>query len=106
MKTLIVSMMAAAGMMVASSSFASDALFKEYGCVWCHQMEGTKIGPGFKNIAEKYRGDAKAIAKLETKIAKGSSGVWGAQGMPQNDHVPEATVRTMVTHIMTKAYQK
>lgn len=102
MKSVIVSMIAAAGLMVAGSAFADDALLKKGNCMGCHKMEGKLVGPGFKEIAAKYKGDATAAAKLETKITKGGSGAWGTMPMPAMANVKPEDVKAMVAYIMTK----
>jgi len=103
MKSVIVSMIAAAGLMVAGSAFADDALLKKSNCMGCHKMEGKLVGPGFKEVAAKYKGDAGAAAKLETKIAKGGAGVWGTMPMPAMNNVKPEDIKKMVAHILTMA---
>lgn len=102
MKSVIVSMIAAAGLMVAGSAFADDALLKKGNCMGCHKMEGKLVGPGFKEISAKYKGDASAQAKLETKVAKGGGGVWGTMPMPPMSAVKPEDIKTMVAYILTK----
>ncbi|MFM0044417.1 c-type cytochrome [Paraburkholderia sediminicola] len=57
----------------------------EQTCRACHSIDTTKVGPSFRAIAERYRGDSDAVAKLEKSMLEGSSGKWntGAQ-MPAN----------------------
>ena len=43
------------------------------------------IGPAYKEVAKKYKGDAKAPDMLATKVVKGGQGVWGAIPMPPNN---------------------
>jgi cytochrome c len=102
MKSVIVSMIAAAGLIVAGSAFADDALLKKGNCMGCHKMEGKLVGPGFKEISAKYKGDATAQAKLEVKVAKGGGGVWGTMPMPPMSAVKPEDVKTMVAYILTK----
>ena len=51
-------------------------------CLACHGLERKVVGPGFNEIAAKYKGDAKAEAYLAGKIRSGGQGVWGATPMP------------------------
>ena len=51
-------------------------------CLACHGLERKVVGPGFSEIAAKYKGDAKAEAYLAGKIRNGGQGVWGAIPMP------------------------
>ncbi len=100
MKSVIVSMIAAASLMVAGSAFADVALLKKGNCMGCHKMEGKLVGPGFAEIAAKYKGDAGAAAKLETKVAKGGAGVWGTMPMPAMNNVKPEDVKAMVAFIL------
>ena len=42
------------------------------------------VGPGLKEIAQKYKGDSGAVADLSKKVINGTSGTWGAIPMPPN----------------------
>jgi len=50
----------------------------------CHAMDKKLVGPSFKDIAAKYKGQGDAVAKLSDKVRKGGSGVWGPIPMPPN----------------------
>lgn len=58
------------------------ALAHKNNCFACHALDKKVVGPAWKAVAAKYRGDANAQAYLENKIAKGGSGVWGGAPMP------------------------
>ena len=105
MKSVIVSMIAAAGLMVAGSALADDgaALLKKGNCMGCHKMEGKLVGPGFMEVAKKYKGDATAQAKLETKVAKGGAGVWGTMPMPAMNNVKPEDTKAMIAYILGMA---
>jgi cytochrome c len=45
------------------------------------------VGPAWKDVAAKYRGDAGAQARMEAKIGKGGSGAWGSMAMPAQPQV-------------------
>ncbi len=87
MKSILVSMMAAAGLMVAGSAMAAEmpALAKKHNCTACHSIEKKMVGPAYMDVAKKYKGDKKAAAMLLTKVSKGGSGTWGSMPMPAND---------------------
>ena len=102
MKSIVISMIAAAGLMAAGSAMATDMppLAKKNNCTSCHKIEGKLVGPGWMDIAKKYKGQDVA-AKLEAKVAKGGSGVWGAMPMPPNaPKVSEADIKTLVEFIL------
>ncbi len=103
MKSVIVCMIAAAGLLVAGSAFADEALLKKGNCMGCHKMEGKLVGPGFADVAKKYKGDKGAAAKLETKVAKGGAGVWGTMPMPAMAQVKPEDIKAMVAFILAQA---
>jgi cytochrome c551/c552 len=57
------------------ASLTSEDLAKSSGCLTCHAMDAKKMGPSFKAIAAKYKGNAGAEAKLVETLSK-------AQGHP------------------------
>ncbi len=94
--------LAAAGL-VATGAVRADAgedLLKKSGCTACHSNAKKIVGPAYKDVAAKYKGDAGAGAKLAEKVKKGGQGVWGPVPMPPNAAVPDADVKTMVTYIL------
>ena len=107
MKAVIAGMIAAASLALASSAFASDAaieMLKKNNCLACHQIEGPKVGPSYMDVARKYRDNAGAASKLEIKVAKGGSGVWGTMPMPANSpRVGKEEIKIMVRYILSLA---
>ncbi len=99
MKTLIFAA-AAAAVVLAAPARADEALAKKYNCLACHQVEKKVVGPSYKDIAKKYKGQAGAAALLAEKVKKGGSGVWGPVPMPPNPTVSDADVKTLVDWIM------
>ncbi len=81
---------AALGALASNAALANADLAKEKNCLACHAVDTKLIGPGYKEVAAKYKGDKSAEAKLAKKIREGGSGVWGAIPMPANPQVSEA----------------
>lgn len=73
------------------------------GCTGCHGMDKKLIGPGFNEIADKYKVRADVKAYLAEKIAKGGSGVWGAIPMPPQPQLPKADVDAIATWLAAGA---
>jgi cytochrome c len=67
MKTILVAV-AVAGALVGGMVQAQDATKK---CMGCHDMEKKKVGPAFKDVAAKYKGNKDAQAMLVAKIKDG-----------------------------------
>lgn len=86
---------------VAAPALADEALAKKYACTACHAIDKKLVGPAYKDVAAKYKGDAKAEAKLAEKVKKGGSGVWGQVPMPPNSNVPDADVAKLVKWVLS-----
>jgi len=63
------------------------ALAKKRNCFACHMVDKKIVGPAWKDVAAKYRGDAGAQARMEAKIGNGGSGAWGSMAMPAQSQV-------------------
>ena len=102
MKSIIVSMVAAAGLMVAGSALAADMpdLAKKNNCTACHAIDKKVVGPAFADIAKKYKGDAGAKAKLVPKMIKGGGGVWGAMPMPASPKISDADAAALADAVL------
>ncbi len=83
----------------AHADAASEKLLKDKGCTACHANDKKVIGPAYKDVAKKYKGDANAPAMLAEKIVKGGQGVWGPIPMPPNKVTPDEA-KSMVVYIL------
>jgi cytochrome c len=90
---------AAAAAMLAVPAQADEKLLKDKGCTACHANDKKLVGPAYKEVAKKYKGDAGAAAKLAEKVIKGGQGVWGPVPMPPNK-VSEDEAKKMVAFIL------
>jgi cytochrome c len=89
----------AAAMLVSPVAMADEALLKAKGCTACHANDKKIIGPAYKEVAKKYKGDAGAAAKVAEKVIKGGQGVWGPIPMPPNK-VTDDEAKKMVVYIL------
>ncbi len=76
-------------------------LAKKNNCFSCHAAGKKVVGPSFKDVAAKYRGDTGAEARLMDKIAKGGSGVWGVMVMPPSPKISEADRRVLARLVLS-----
>jgi cytochrome c len=58
------------------------------------------VGPAYKEVAAKYKGNAKAEAMLIEKVKKGGTGVWGQIPMPPNAAVKDEDIKTLVKWVL------
>ena len=100
MKRILVAVIAL-GAMFSNAAFASEQLAKEKNCLACHAVDNKLVGPGYKEVAAKYKGDKSAEDKLAQKIMKGGSGVWGQIPMPANPQVSAAEAKTLVKWVLS-----
>ena len=93
---------AAAALAAGLPAQASDELAKKHGCLACHTVDKKVIGPAYKDVAAKYRGNKGAEAALFESVKKGSSGKWGQIPMPPNTTVPDADIKALVKWILSQ----
>ena len=93
--------LAAACLVLAGTAHANEKLLQASGCTACHSVDKKLIGPGYKDVANKYRGNKAAAADLVKKVKAGSKGVWGDIPMPPNAHVKDDNIKTMVQWILS-----
>lgn len=89
----------------AASSIAggsAEALAQKSGCLMCHGIDKKVLGPSYKDVAAKYKGDKSAEAKLIQKVKVGGAGNWGSVPMPANSpQVKDDDIKTIVQWILT-----
>ena len=98
-KATVAAALLAAGFIGTPAAQADEALAKGKGCTACHANDKKLIGPAYKEVAKKYKGDAKAPEMLATKVIKGGQGVWGPIPMPPNK-VTDDEVKKLVAWIL------
>jgi cytochrome c len=76
------------------------ALAKQTACLACHGIGNKVVGPGFTQVAAKYKGDAGAPASLAKKIKQGGSGGWGPVPMPAQQQLKDGEVQALVAWIL------
>jgi cytochrome c len=87
------------------SASADLALAKKSGCLACHSVEKKIVGPAWKDVAKRYKGDAGAKANLIAKVKKGGKGNWtdvvGKAVMPPySPRVSDANIEKLVDFVL------
>ena len=95
MKAIIISLA-----LIATPALADKALLNKNACMACHAVDKKLVGPSYKDVANKYRGQSDAADKLAKKIRAGGAGVWGPIPMPPHPHVSEADAKKLATYIL------
>jgi len=85
---------------------AGLALAQQSGCLACHKIEAKLVGPAWRDVSAKYRGDAAARARLVAKVKSGGQGNWteitgGMPMPPYSPRVPDQDIEKLVTFILS-----
>jgi cytochrome c len=88
------------GQATASASVKPEDMIGKYGCTACHAVDHKVVGPAFKDVAAKYKGQD-VEAKLAEKVRNGGAGVWGQVPMTPNPQVPDADLHALVKWVLS-----
>ncbi len=86
-----------------AASRGPAALAREANCLACHATASRMVGPSFKEVADRYRGDNKAEATLSSRVKNGAQGVWGGIPMPPHPTLADDDIRSLVRWILAGA---
>lgn len=101
MRIFSLSLLAALASAASLPAVASAELAKQHNCLSCHSVDKKVVGPSYKDIAAKYKGQSVEAALID-KVKHGSKGVYGQIPMPANANVPDADVKTLVKWILAQ----
>jgi cytochrome c len=92
-----------AGLFISANALADGAaLAKQSGCMTCHAVDKKLVGPSFKEVAAKYKGDSEAAAKLAKKVRGGGAGSFGSTPMLATPaKVSDDDIKNIVAWILT-----
>ena len=76
---------------------------KKARCVACHAVDQKRVGPAYKDVAAKYKGDAKAPGHLFDKVRAGGSGNWGQVPMMPHpvDKISDDDLKAVIHWILS-----
>lgn len=92
-------------LVMSPAAHASLQLAQKGGCVACHAMDKKMVGPAYKDVADKYKGQKDAAAKLFDKVRHGGTGVWGTIPMPPSgpDKLNDADLKAVIDWVLKGA---
>jgi len=76
------------------------ALLNTNNCLSCHAIAQRIVGPGYQEVAAKYKGDAQALSKLEVSIRNGGVGKWGQAPMPPYTNLSAAQAKALAEFVL------
>jgi cytochrome c len=105
MKKLLIALTAGMFGLAMQVAAAEDgaALAQKGGCMACHGVDKKILGPAYKDVAAKYKGQKDAEEMLIKKVKAGGSGVWGPMPMPPNaGKLSDEEFKTVVAWILAQ----
>ncbi len=93
---------AAAVLLTAAASASAQTLAEKHGCMSCHGLVHKQVGPGFAQVAARYRDDREAPTRLAGRIRGGSVGAWGRVIMPRQPQVTEADAQLLARWVLSQ----
>ncbi len=101
--TRLIPLTLALGLLFSAGQTAADeAAAKANGCMACHALDKKVVGPSFKSVANKYKGDANAADKLAKEVRTGSKGVWGPVPMPAQAKINDADLKKVLAWVLAQ----
>lgn len=107
MKARWLSIPVATALLLGAGQASADLeLAKKSGCLACHSVEKKVVGPAWKDVAAKYKGDASARDALIAKVKAGGKGNWtevtgGVPMPPYSPRVADADIEKLVDFVLS-----
>jgi len=96
------------GILAAGSSYAEEPLelAKKSGCLACHSVDKKVVGPAWKDVGARYKGQPEMRDKLIAKVKAGGKGNWtdvtkGVPMPPYSPRVADADIATLVDFVLS-----
>ncbi len=84
----------------------AQKILEKTDCTSCHDPVGESVGPSYREVALKYKGQAEAIGILSQRIIKGSKGVWGSVAMAAHPALSAEDAAELVKFILSHDDEK
>jgi cytochrome c551/c552 len=81
------------------TKMTGEELAAKYFCLSCHRPE-VKVGPPYRDVAQKYKNDPNALAHIDEQIHKGGSGKWGPVVMPGFPQISATETKVLAEWIL------
>ncbi|CAK0773235.1 cytochrome c [Gammaproteobacteria bacterium] len=78
-----------------------EALLAKYDCLACHKVDARVVGPAYKEVAAKYKGDAGAPAALLAKVKAGGAGNWGEIPMSPHPDASDEDLKKIIAWVLS-----
>ncbi|MDG5974587.1 cytochrome c, class I [Hydrogenophaga taeniospiralis CCUG 15921] len=103
--------LAAAALLTTAGVFAVDAaaakaLASKSACLACHAADKKIVGPAYKDVAAKYKGQSDAPDKVAARIKSGGSGLYGPVPMPPQAALKDDELKLLAAWVLAGAPDK
>jgi cytochrome c len=96
-----VAMLANPQPLAAADPDPASTLAERRGCLRCHDPERPHVGPAYRSVADRYRGDPEAEARLVNWLETGGRGHWGVDNeMSEQSHLGPGEAETLVRWVL------
>ncbi|NHQ94324.1 c-type cytochrome [Janthinobacterium lividum] len=85
----------------AASSKDVKTLLTANGCMACHALDQKVVGPGFTEVAARYKGKD-GVAAVAANIRNGGAGKWGPVPMPPFSQLSEADAAALAKYVLNR----
>lgn len=103
--------LAASALLVTAGAHAVDAtaakaLATKSACLTCHAADKKIVGPAYKDVAAKHKGQADAEAKVMARIKSGGTGMYGPIPMPPQPTLKDDELKLLAAWVLAGAPDK
>ena len=81
----------------------AKALASKSACMACHAVDKKLVGPAFKDVAAKHKGQADALEKVAARIKSGGSGLYGPVPMPPQANLKDDELKLLAGWVLAGA---
>ncbi|MGK5043573.1 c-type cytochrome [Janthinobacterium sp. GB1R12] len=85
----------------AASGKDVKTLLAANGCMACHALDQKVVGPGFAEVAARYKGK-EGVAAVAANIRSGGAGKWGPVPMPPFSQLSEADAAALAKYVLSR----
>lgn len=85
----------------AASGKDVKTLLAANGCMACHALDQKVVGPGFAEVAARYKGKD-SVAAVAANIRNGGAGKWGPVPMPPFSQLSVADAATLAKYVLSR----
>jgi cytochrome c len=79
-------------------------LMRKAGCSACHSVDKKGVGPAYKDVAKKRKGEKGAAVMLEKKVRSGGAGAYGPIPMPPTakEKIGDKDLHEMIEWVLSR----